>query len=361
MAIIMHIDMDAFFASIEEREHPELRGKPIIVGADPKQGKGRGVVSTANYEARKYGIKSGMSISKAWKICREHCKDAAFLRPRFELYEKESEKIMEIIAEHGTIEQVSIDEAFLDVSKQCKDFEQARALALLIKNKIYEATGLTCSIGIAENKLLAKIASDLKKPDGLTIIEHNGNFLARFKPNIIPGIGKKTLAFLRQEGIKTIADLQKKSPFWFLEKFGKIGIYYYQAVHGIDKSKVEGKASKTSKQIEFKSIGKEITFDVDTLDEKFIFYYVDKLCEAVWDEVRAERLYFKAIEVKIRYQDYATHTHEQKLLVPIDNLSYFSEIAKAMIKPFLIKPIRLIGIRAKHFVKEKQLKLTTSA
>lgn len=346
MAIIMHIDMDAFFASIEEREH-KLHGVPVIVGAPPKNGKGRGVVSTANYEARKYGIKSGMSIAKAWKLC----KHAVFLQPRFELYEKESEKIMKIIKNYSdAFEQVSIDEAFIDVSKRCKNFEEAKAMAYLIKNKIFEATGLTCSVGIANNKLLAKIASSMKKPDGLTIIENNGKFLAKLKPDKIPGIGKKTKVYLRKLGIKTIGDMQKKDSFWFLENFGKIGIYYHNAAFGIDKSKV-------GEKYEIKSVGKEITFEHDTLDREFIFFNLSQLCKKVWQELKKEKIYFKTIELKVRYSDFETHTHEQSFIVPIDNLDIFKEKAKMMLAPLLIRPIRLIGIRAKNFIKEKQLKL----
>jgi DNA polymerase IV (DinB-like DNA polymerase) len=347
--IVMCIDMDAFFASVEARDHPEYTGMPIVVGALPKKGKGRGVVSTANYEARKYGIKSGMPISKAYRLC----PDAIFFRPDISRYEKESQKIMEIIKAHAdAFEQVSIDEAFIDVSKRCKSMEEARALALLIKEKIYEATGLTCSIGIASNKLLAKIASKLKKPDGLSIVEpgKEKEFLKELKPDAIPGIGKKTQEMLKKLGIEKISDLQKKSPFWFTKHFGKIGVYYYYAVNGIDKEKVGLEA-------ETKSIGKEKTFEEDVAEGAVIFEALKMLCKEVWKEVRQEGLYFKCIEVKIRYSNFETHSHEKTFVIPIDSEQFFEENAKAMLAGFLTRPIRLIGVRAKKFVKERQLRL----
>jgi DNA polymerase IV (DinB-like DNA polymerase) len=163
--IIIHVDMDAFFASIEQREHPEYKDKPVIVGANPREGKGRGVVSACSYEARKFGIRSGMPISKAWRLC----PNAIYLPVNFKLYEKVSSRIMNILKEHAEkLEQVGLDEAFLDVSRRVKDFEQAKNLAVLIKEKILEEEGLTCSVGIGPNKLISKIASDYKKPDGLT-------------------------------------------------------------------------------------------------------------------------------------------------------------------------------------------------
>jgi len=166
--IILHVDMDSFFAAIEERAHPEYTGKPIVVGADPKEGKGRGVVSTCNYKARKFGIKSGMPISRAWRLCSE----AVYLPVNFKLYEEVSSELMTILRKYADkFEPIGIDEAFLDVSLRAKNFEDARRLAQRIKKEIYEEEKLTCSIGVGPNKLVAKIASDFKKPDGLTVVE----------------------------------------------------------------------------------------------------------------------------------------------------------------------------------------------
>ncbi len=337
--------MDSFFASIEEREHKEYSNMPIVVGVLGR----RGVVSTANYEARKYGIKSGMPIYKAYKLC----PNAIFIQPNISLYEKESEKIMKIIKEYGdAFEQVSIDEAFIDVSKRCKDMEEAKSLALLIKERIYEERGLTCSIGIASNKLIAKIASKINKPNGLTIVEkgEEKNFLKDLKPGAIPGIGKKTEAFLKKLGIKKISDMQKKSVFWFIKNFGKIGIYYFYAVNGIDKEKV-GVEDK------IKSIGKEKTFLKDIDERSMIIEALKILCKEVWEEVRKKGFYFKCIEIKVRYSNFETHSHEKTFIIPIDNENLFEEKVIEMIEPYLIKPIRLVGVRVKKFVKERQLRL----
>jgi len=188
--IILHVDMDSFFASVEVRENPALKVKPLVVGADPKGGKGRGVVSTCSYEARKYGIRSGMPISCAFHLC----PDAVFLPVNFELYIRVSKKVMEILKRYAdTFEQVGIDEAFLDISSG-GTLETASHLAQKIKEEIYEREKLTCSISIGPTKIVAKIASDFRKPDGLTLVdlEHVEEFLFSLKVGKIPGIGRKT-------------------------------------------------------------------------------------------------------------------------------------------------------------------------
>src|SRR3972149_11287926 len=165
--IIFHVDMDQFFAGIEEREHPEIRGKPVVVGADPKEGKGRGVIATCNYEARKYGIKSGMPISTAW----QKCPSAIFLPVRFELYGEASHAVMKIFRQYADkFEQMSVDEAYLDVSNRCKSIEEAEELAKKLKKEVLEKEKLTCSVGIGPNKLVSKIAAGENKPDGLTVV-----------------------------------------------------------------------------------------------------------------------------------------------------------------------------------------------
>ena len=204
--VILHIDLDAFFASIEEANHPELKGRPIIVGADPKQGKGRGVVSTCNYEARKFGLHSAMPISNAWKLCPE----AAYLPVNMPLYEEVSKRIINILKPIADrLEQVSIDEAFLDISHKIADLKEAQTLAKEIKSIIMDRESLTCSIGIGPNKLVAKIASDHRKPNGLTIVSKNDvrKFLAPLNVEKLGGIGSKTKERLNSIGIKTIDNL----------------------------------------------------------------------------------------------------------------------------------------------------------
>lgn len=168
MRVVLHVDLDAFFPSVEVREHPELKGKPVVVGADPKEGKGRGVVSSASYEARKYGIRSALPISRAWKLC----PNCVYLRPHFDLYIKASNSIMKILKDHADkFEQGGIDEAYLDISSQVKDFDEAGEFAKNLMEEVLDKEKLTCSIGVAPNKMVAKIASDYKKPYGLTVVK----------------------------------------------------------------------------------------------------------------------------------------------------------------------------------------------
>lgn len=338
----MHVDLDAFFASVEEREHPEYRGKPIIVGANPKGGRGRGVVSTANYKARKFGICSGMPISKAFKLC----PNAVFLPVNFKLYEKVSDSIMKILREHADkFEQVSVDEAFLDVSRKVKNFKEARYLAILIKEKIWEKEKLTCSIGIAPNKLVAKIASSYKKPDGLTVVkpEEIKSFLSPLPVEKIPGIGKNTKKILNEMGIKSIGELAKADVSLLVKKFGKVGMDFHLAANGIDESEVE-------EEHEIKSIGREYTFEKDIEDVYLIYKTLENLAKDVWEELNEKNLMYRTVTIKIRYEDFETHTHSKTLSLPTNSLEKMVEIGKKLLEPFLYeKKIRLIGIRVSKF------------
>src|SRR5512136_65468 len=211
MRIILHIDLDAFFPSVEVREHPELKGKPVVVGADPKEGKGRGVVSSASYEARKFGIRSAMPISRAWKLC----PDSVFLRPHFDLYVPASNSIMRILKSHADkFEQGWIDEAYLDISNKVKDFDEAAEFAKRLMEEVLEKEKLTCSIGVAPNKLVAKIASDFKKPYGLTIVkpEDVQSFQFPLPVGKIPGVGATTERALKELNIETVHDLASAKP-----------------------------------------------------------------------------------------------------------------------------------------------------
>ncbi|MBE0512696.1 DNA polymerase IV, partial [Candidatus Bathyarchaeota archaeon] len=198
--IIMHVDMDAFFAAVEEREHPEFKGMPIVVGADPKEGRGRGVVSSASYEAREFGVRSGMPISRAWKLCPE----AVYLPVNYQSYVKVSNEIMGVLRKHADkFERWGIDEAFLDVTSKVKDYGEAEALAGRIKNEIFKKERLTCSVGIGPNKLVAKMASDFQKPDGLTIVKEEDaeRFLSPLPVRKLLWVGRKTEQKLRRIGI----------------------------------------------------------------------------------------------------------------------------------------------------------------
>jgi DNA polymerase IV (DinB-like DNA polymerase) len=347
--IIFHVDMDHFFTAVEEREHPEYKGKPVIVGADPKAGKGRGVVSTCNYEARKFGVRSGMPISKAWKLCPE----AIYLPVNYELYTKVSDKIMALLRKYtDKFEQWGIDEAFLDVTTKVKDYTEAEDLARQIKKEIYEKERLTCSIGIGPNKLVAKIASDHQKPDGLTVVKEEDveKFLAPLPVRKLLWVGRKTEQKLKAMGIKTIGDLARCDPSVLAEVFGVMGTQMYLMAHGIDKSEVEEKTK-------IKSISREKTFEEDTSNIELIQNVLDELSEEVHKDVLRQNLYFKTVTVKVRYENFETHTHSKTLPLMTNSLQDLKKTAKALAQAYF-KPerkIRLIGVRVSNFTSaEKQ-------
>jgi DNA polymerase IV (DinB-like DNA polymerase) len=350
--IIFHVDMDQFFAAVEEREHPEIKGKPVIVGADPKEGKGRGVVSTCNYEARKYGVRSAMPISKAWKLCPH----AVFLPVNYRLYMQVSARIMDILSKYtDKFESWGIDEAFLDVTSKVADYEEARKLALQIKMEILEKEKLTCSIGVGPNKLIAKIASDFQKPDGLTVVEDKDvkAFLAPLDIDRLLWVGKKTARRLRQLGINTIGDMARYDPSVLTEKFGVMGTQLYLFSQGIDNSEVGIQGA-------VKSIGRNVTFEKDTSDWNFVLQTLDKLCVEVQKEVKENNFLFKTVTVTARYENFETHTHGKTLPFLTDRLSDLEKAAHELMQPYLRpeRKIRLIGARVSSLVSaEKQQKL----
>jgi len=287
--IILHIDMDYFFAQIEERENPQFKGKPVVVGADPRGGRGRGVVSTANYEARKYGIHSALPISKAYQLC----PNAIFLPVNMELYQKVSENIMEIIKKYSPVfEQVSLDEAYLDISltflQKEWGYQKAEKLAKKLKKEILEKEKLTSTIGIGPNKLIAKIASEKGKPNGLLIIKPNQvkKFLELFDIEDLSGIGPKTAEKLRIIGINKIKELKKLLKTKLKDMFGVVGETIYERARGIDETPV------TSEEI-IKSIGKEHTFDRDTRDPEIIFKTFEEIIKDVYGELISNNFSFK--------------------------------------------------------------------
>src|SRR3990170_2436688 len=292
--IIFHVDMNQFFAAVEERMRPEIRGKPVVVGADPKEGKGRGVVSTCNYEARKYGIRSGMPITRAWRLCPQ----AVFLPVNYSLYLQVSARIMDILSKHADkFESWGMDEAFLDVSSRVKDYEEAKRLAHEIKREIYEKEKLTCSIGVGPNKLIAKMASDFQKPDGLTVVKEDEveQFLAPLPVRKLLWVGRKTEAKLKGIGVNTIGDLASFDPAVLSEMFGVMGMQMYLMAHGIDKSEVE-------ERTEVKSISHETTFEEDEGDPNVVLAALDELSEEVCKEAVSQNLFFKTVTIKVRYE-----------------------------------------------------------
>ncbi|HOI12802.1 MAG TPA: DNA polymerase IV [Methanoculleus sp.] len=335
--IIMHVDMDSFFASVEIRRNPSLAGRPVIVGADPKGGAGRGVVSTCSYEARRYGVHSGMPISQAYDLCPH----GVYLPVDRPFYARVSEEIMAILSRHaGRIEQVSIDEAYLDVS-DAGSFPAARALATAIKREIREETGLTCSVGVAPGKTVAKIASDCQKPDGLTVIhlDEVAGFLGPLPVGTIPGIGKKTGEDLRQMGVLTVGDLARRDVQEVVARLGRHGILMHHLARGIDDGEVQSREG-------CKSVSRETTFEADTAEPSILAGTLAGLADEVAESLRADNLRCRTVTVKVRYRGFQTHTRSRTLPRFTADPAVIQRAASASLLPFLNgEPVRLIGIR----------------
>ncbi len=359
--IIAHLDMDAFFAAVEERERPELKGLPIVVGADPLDGKGRGVVSTANYPARVYGIHSAMPISQAWRRsewARRQGKPAAvFLRPNFAQYTETSGRIRAIVERHATtIEQAGIDEMYVDLSAT-GSYERAREVAQAIKRDIAAEEHLTASIGLGPNKLIAKIASDAHKPDGLTVVETQDAeaFLAPLSVRKIPGIGPKSEAMLKEHGLAVVQDLKRFSEEDLVERFGKWGRVLYERVRGRDDAPVQ-------ENDEVKSIGEQETFLHDTLDAPTLREHAKRMGRDVLTRLtQAGYSSFRTVVVTVRFADFETKSRSRTLPQPTDSLKDLEVELMKLFLPFLdrrenprLKLIRLIGVRLEKLGREER-------
>lgn len=341
MKRILHIDMDAFFSSVERKRHPELTGKPVVVGGEGDPTK-RGVVSTASYEARKFGIHSAMPLRTAYKLC----PDAIFLPVDYEEYSRVSEAVKSILREFSPIiEDVGIDEAFLDISTIDRPSEE---IAREIKKRIKDETSLTCSIGIAPNKLLAKMASDMQKPDGLTIIVED-DIPRRIWPLSVRklwGVGPKTEAYLKEMGIQTVGDLASLSLDKLIEEFGQsYGSYLYEASRGIDESSLVT-------HWEPKSISRETTFQRDVDNWQVIAKTLVELIKEVVINMKEEGRQGRTVTLKIRFKDFKTYTKAKTLNRHTDSEE---EIRKAAFDCLgrleLKRKVRLIGVRVSHLKK----------
>jgi len=345
--VVLHVDMDQFFVACERLEREELRGKPIVVGADPKGGRGRGVVSTASYEARKFGVVSGMPISKAYKLCPQ----CIFLPVNFELYARISRRVMEILRRHAVrFEQWGIDEAFIELTGKVKDFDEAREKAERIKKEIRDEIGLGCTIGVGPNKLIAKIASDLGKPDGLVVVKPHEvrSFLAPLPVRKLLWVGRKTEEALKAMGIELIGELAEADAEMLYERLGKMGPQLKAMAQGIDDSPL-------IETWEAKSIGSQRTFETDTSDEREIYGKLDELSEEVFRRAAVEGVAFSNVGIVIRFSDFETHTRARTLKKPCERLDELRRIARELAAPFLRegKPIRLVGVRVASLEKRK--------
>lgn len=337
---IIHIDMDAFYASIEQRDNPEYRGKPVIVGGKPDS---RGVVATASYEARKYGIRSAMPSKRAYQLCPH----AIFLYPRFEAYKEASRQIREIFKRYtDIIEPLSLDEAFLDVTVDKQNIGSAIEIAKQIKQAIKDELHLTASAGVSVNKFVAKIASDMKKPDGLTFIGPSKilAFMEALPVEKFFGVGKVTAEKMKGMGLYTGADLKKLTEEELTRYFGKAGHFYYHIVRGIDNREVE-----THREI--KSVGAEDTFAVDLSSLEEMNTELDRIAQLVHKRLQRYNLKGRTITLKVKYSDFRQITRNHSFSEPVGSLETISAIAKELLSfaDLENKKVRLLGITLSNF------------
>ncbi|MDH3265869.1 MAG: DNA polymerase IV [Gammaproteobacteria bacterium] len=333
---ILHVDMDAFYASIEQRDNPDLRGKPVVVGG----GSNRGVVAAASYEVRKFGVRSAMPMSEA----RRRCPALVRIAPRMAHYQAVSKQIFEVFGEFTPlVEGLSLDEAFLDVSASYKLHGSGAEIARHIKTLIHERTGLSASVGVAENKLVAKIASDLDKPDGLAIINAD-NVRQKLDPlpvAVIPGIGRQTLARLQKLGIASVADLRLAPDRDLDAVFGRFAQRTRERAAGIDNRPVV--ASR-----EEKSISAEETYAVDLSDRDNMRRELLRLSETTARRLRNARLQAGTVQVKIRQSDFQTFTRQKSLQPPVNNTDQIYHVACELLGIWLEDNpgtrIRLLGV-----------------
>ncbi|MHA4807025.1 DNA polymerase IV [Flavitalea flava] len=338
---IIHIDMDAFYASVEQRDHPQYRGKPIVVGGSP-EGRG-GVVATASYEARKFGIRSAMSSKKALQLCPE----VTFLRPRFDAYQEVSGKIREIFRRYtDLIEPLSLDEAYLDVTEDKLRIGSAIEIAKQIKQAIKDELELTASAGISINKFVAKIASDMNKPDGLTFIGPSRveSFIEALAVEKFYGVGRVTAEKMKKMNLHTGGDLKKMTETELVKHFGKTGRFYYQIARGIDNREVQPHR-------ETKSLAAEDTFafDLTTLEE--MSPELEKIAQIVCTRLQKYSLKGRTITLKIKYNDFKQITRSRSLSEPVDDFPTISATAIELLTGTDPegKPVRLLGISLSNF------------
>ncbi|MBY5868723.1 DNA polymerase IV [Rhizobium leguminosarum] len=331
---IVHVDMDAFYASVEQRDNPELRGKPLAVGGSAA----RGVVAAASYEARAFGVHSAMPSVTA----KRKCPDLIFVPPRFDVYKAVSQQIREIFAEYTLlIEPLSLDEAYLDVTENLKGMEIATEIAQEIRAKIKQVTGLNASAGISYNKFLAKMASDLNKPNGQAVItpKNGPGFVETLPVKKFHGVGPATAERMRKYGVETGLDLKSKSLAFLQEHFGKSGPYFYGIARGIDERQVRPDRVR-------KSVGAEDTFVEDLDDLERATAELKPLAEKVWRYCEAQGISGKTVTVKIKYSDFTQATRSRTATVPFANMAevlYTSSELLAIVYPFK-RPVRLLGV-----------------
>ncbi|MDI4231692.1 DNA polymerase IV [Bradyrhizobium sp. Arg237L] len=352
---IIHIDMDAFYASVEQRDNPDLRGKPVAVGGS----RGRGVVAAASYEARKFGVRSAMPSVTA----KRQCPDLIFVKPRFEVYKEISRQIRAIFAEHTEIiEPLSLDEAYLDVTENIQGIPIATEIATMIRAKILSETGLTASAGISYNKFLAKLASDQRKPNGQFVItpKIGPTFVQELAVGKFHGIGPATSAKMNSLGIFTGMDMRNQTLEFMTTNFGKAGVHYYWISRGIDNRPVRANRIR-------KSVGAETTFSQDLADYEALAAELQPLIEKVWRHCETTGARGRTATLKVKFSDFELITRSRSTGL-IDSTGDLSRLALELLKQLMPprKAIRLIGIAVSGFgvhdpEDEQQLPLTLDA
>ena len=331
---IIHIDMDAFYASVEQRDNPDLRGKPVAVGGSRQ----RGVVAAASYEARQYGVRSAMASLVAFR----KCPDLIFVKPRFEVYKAVSAQIRTVFAQYtDLIEPLSLDEAYLDVTDKLAPGGSATLIAQAIKERIKQETGLTASAGVSYNKFLSKLASDYQKPDGLFVIKpHQGlSFVEQLEVGQFHGVGKVTAEKMNRLGIFTGLDLRQQSEAFLTQHFGKVGHHYYSIARAIDERPV------TANRIR-KSVGSENTFEQDLTDEPALIAGLGPLLDDVWGYCERTGVQGRTVTLKVKYADFQQITRSHTLLSPVSDRAILERVVLELLRSVLplSKGVRLLGV-----------------
>jgi DNA polymerase IV (DinB-like DNA polymerase) len=336
---------------VEIRDNPQYKGKPVIIGADPKEGKGRGVISTCSYEARTFGLHSGMPISQAYS----RCPHGIYLRPNSNKYHKASQQVMGVLKKYSKdFQQMGNDEAYLDLTDTCFNYEEAKENAKKIQREISEKTGLTISIGIAPTKSLAKIASDCNKPNGITLFKPE-NFKALLKDmdiTRVPGIGKKTKVYFYKKGIKKIGDILNTTLSKMVNLFGEHGKWIWNVVNGFDNRKVK------EFQEERKSISAERTFFEDTDDFSVILSKLGDINEKIHKTITKHHIAYKTVSLKIRFEGYHTYTRAKTLPFHIQDKERVLKVILELFSEFSrnLKKVRLVGIKLSNLERNHKVR-----
>ena len=340
---IIHVDMDAFYASVEQRDNPELRGKPVAVGGSRE----RGVVAAASYEARKFGVRSAMPSVTA----KRQCPDLIFVKPRFEVYKAVSQQIREIFAEHTPIvEPLSLDEAYLDVTENLQNIPLARDIAIAIRARIKEVTGLNASAGISYNKFLAKLASDHRKPNGQYVItpEMGPAFVEALPVGKFHGIGPATSARMNSLGLQTGLDMRKQTMEFMQANFGKAGAYYYWISRGVDNREVRANRIR-------KSVGAENTFFSDLTEFEAMLAELEPLIDKVWRHCEDKGVYGRTVTLKVKFADFELISRSRTAANSVAHRGGLVNVTTELLRGLfpLKKSVRLLGVSVSGFVGEE--------